>query len=243
MRATKGSYARGGAPPPILSAVCYCLGITSVNPAEIDLLFERFISAERREPPDIDVDFEHERREQVMQYVYRKYGRRRAGIVATVISYRAKSAIRDVGKALGLSEDMIGALSGTIWGWSSKGVAEDHLRELGLDPADRNLRLALHLAQELTGFPRHLSQHSGGFVITRGPLDAIVPIGNAAMDDRTMIEWNKDDLDALGLLKIDVLALGMLTCIRKSFDLLRKHYRIAQDLASIPQGDEEGLRT
>ena len=221
------------------SAVCYCLGITSVNPAEIDLLFERFISAERREPPDIDVDFEHERREQVMQYVYRKYGRQRAGIVATVISYRAKSAIRDVGKALGLSEDMIGALSGTIWGWSSKGVAEDHLRELGLDPADRNLRLALHLAQELTGFPRHLSQHTGGFVITRGPLDAIVPIGNAAMDDRTMIEWNKDDLDALGLLKIDVLALGMLTCIRKSFDLLRKHYGIAQDLASIPQGDEK----
>jgi error-prone DNA polymerase len=220
------------------SAVCYCLGITSVNPAEIDLLFERFISAERREPPDIDVDFEHELREEVMQYVYRKYGRERAGIVATVISYRAKSAIREVGKALGLSEDMIGALSGMIWGWSTVGVAEAQLRELGLDPTDRNLRLALHLAQELTGFPRHLSQHTGGFVITRGPLDTIIPIGNAAMADRTMIEWNKDDLDALGLLKIDVLALGMLTCIRKSFDLLREHYGIAQDLASIPQGDE-----
>jgi error-prone DNA polymerase len=221
------------------SAVCYCLGITSVNPAEIDLLFERFISAERREPPDIDVDFEHERREEVMQYVYRKYGRQRAGIVATVITYRAKSAIREVGKALGLSEDMIGALSGMIWGWSSVGVAETQLRELGLDPADRTLQLAIRLAQELTGFPRHLSQHTGGFVITRGPLDTIIPIGNAAMEDRTMIEWNKDDLDALGLLKIDVLALGMLTCIRKCFDLLKEHYGITQDLASIPQGDEK----
>jgi error-prone DNA polymerase len=221
------------------SAVCYCLGITSVNPAEIDLLFERFISAERREPPDIDVDFEHERREEVMQYIYRKYGRQRAGIVATVITYRAKSAIREVGKALGLSEDMIGALSGMIWGWSSVGVAEAQLRELGLDPADRTLQLAIRLAEELTGFPRHLSQHTGGFVITRGPLDTIIPIGNAAMEDRTMIEWNKDDLDALGLLKIDVLALGMLTCIRKCFDLLKEHYGVAQDLAAIPQGDDK----
>jgi error-prone DNA polymerase len=221
------------------SAVCYCLGVTAVNPAEIDLLFERFISAERHEPPDIDVDFEHERREEVMQYVYDKYGRDRAGIVATVITYRAKSAIRDVGKAMGLSEDVVTALSGTIWGWSSQGVAPEHLREAGLDPVDRTLRLALHLAQTLIGFPRHLSQHTGGFVITKGPLDTIIPIGNAAMEGRTMIEWNKDDLDALGLLKVDVLALGMLTCIRKSFDLLKQHYGVTKELATIEQGDEK----
>jgi error-prone DNA polymerase len=221
------------------SAVCYCLGVTAVNPVEIDLLFERFISAERREPPDIDVDFEHERREEVMRYVYDKYGRDRAGIVATVITYRAKSAIRDVGKAMGLSEDIITALSGTIWGWSSQGVAPEHLKEAGLDPADRTLRLAIHLAQTLIGFPRHLSQHTGGFVITKGPLDTIIPIGNAAMKGRTMIEWNKDDLDALGLLKIDVLALGMLTCIRKSFDLLKQHYGVTEKLATIQQGDEK----
>ncbi len=216
------------------SAVCYYLGITSVNPAEIDLLFERFISAERGEPPDIDVDFEHERREEVMQYVYEKYGRDRAGIVATVITYRAKSAIREVGKALGLSEEVIGALSGMMWWWSSKGVEDSHIREVGLDPADRNLRLAVRLARELTGFPRHLSQHTGGFVITRGLLEDIVPIGNAAMADRTMIEWDKDDLDQLGLLKIDVLALGMLTCIRKSFDLLKSLYGRQCTLANIP---------
>ncbi|MGA7328073.1 MAG: error-prone DNA polymerase [Rhodomicrobium sp.] len=220
------------------SAVCYCLGITAVNPAEIDLLFERFISAERREPPDIDVDFEHERREEVMQYVYNKYGRDRAGIVATVITYRAKSAIREVGKALGLSEDMIGALSGTVWGWSSQGIPSAHLKEIGLDPSDRTLQLALNLAGTLIGFPRHLSQHTGGFVITKGRLDSVVPIGNAAMEERTMIEWNKDDLDALGLLKIDVLALGMLTCIRKAFELLKQHYGVTKELAAIPQGDE-----
>ena len=219
------------------SAVCYCLGITSVNPAEIDLLFERFISAERNEPPDIDVDFEHERREEVMQYIYRKYGRDRAGIVATTVTYRAKSAIREAGKALGLPEDVTGAIAGLVWGWPRQGASFDLLREAGLDPADRGLRLAVHFAETLTGFPRHLSQHTGGFVITRGPLDTIVPIGNAAMDGRTVIEWNKDDLDALGLLKIDVLALGMLTCVRKAFELLRVHYGIAQDLASIPQGD------
>jgi error-prone DNA polymerase len=221
------------------SAVCFCLGISAVNPAEIDLLFERFISAERREPPDIDVDFEHERREEVMQYVYNKYGRDRAGIVATVISYRAKSAIREVGKALGLSEDVIGALSGTVWGWSSEGIPAAHLKEIGLDPSDRTLQLALHLAGTLIGFPRHLSQHTGGFVITKGRLDTVVPIGIAAMDERTMIEWNKDDLDALGLLKIDVLALGMLTCIRKAFELLKQHYGIEKELATIRQGDEQ----
>ncbi len=219
------------------SAVCYCLGITSVNPAEIDLLFERFISAERGEPPDIDVDFEHERREEVMQYVYEKYGRNRAGIVATVITYRAKSAIREVGKALGLSEDVIGALSGMMWWWSSKGVEDSHIREAGLDPGDRTLRLAMRLARELTGFPRHLSQHTGGFVITRGLLEDIVPIGNAAMPERTMIEWDKDDLDQLGLLKIDVLALGMLTCIRKSFELLKAWRGMDCTLANIPWDD------
>ena len=221
------------------SAVCYCLGITSVNPAEIDLLFERFISAERGEPPDIDVDFEHERREEVMQYIYRKYGRDRAGIVATTVTYRAKSAIREAGKALGLPEDVTGAIAGLVWGWPRHGASFDLLREAGLDPADRGLRLAVGCAETLTGFPRHLSQHTGGFVITRGPLDTIVPIGNAAMDGRTVIEWNKDDLDALGLLKIDVLALGMLTCVRKTFELLRTHYGIALDLASIPQGDAQ----
>ncbi len=232
------------------SAVCYCLGITAVNPAEIDLLFERFISAARNEPPDIDVDFEHERREEVIQHIYEKYGRDRAGIVATVITYRSKSAIREVGKALGLSEEVIGALSGmTAW---SRGLEPDHIREAGLDPEDRNIRLAVRLARELRGFPRHLSQHTGGFVITRGSLEDIVPVGNAAMDRRTMIEWDKDDLDALGLLKIDVLALGMLTCIRKCFELLETHYggsrvrrrlieAIRADknlaLAAIPQGD------
>jgi error-prone DNA polymerase len=219
------------------SAVCYCLGVTSVNPAEIDLLFERFISEERNEPPDIDVDFEHERREEVIQYIYEKYGRDRAGIVATVITYRAKSSMRDVGKALGLSEDIIGALSGMVWWWSSDGVMEKDIREAGLDPEDRTLRLAVKLARELTGFPRHLSQHTGGFVITRKCLEDTVPIGNAAMADRTMIEWDKDDLDALGLLKIDVLALGMLTCIRKCLALMEAEYGVRQSLAGIPQGD------
>jgi len=221
------------------SSVCYYLGITSVNPAEIDLLFERFISAERGEPPDIDVDFEHERREEVMQYVFGKYGRNRAGIVATVITYRAKSAIREVGKALGLSEEVISALSGMLWWWSSTGVEDCHIRDAGLDPGDRTLRLAIRLARQLTGFPRHLSQHTGGFVITRQWLDKTVPVANAAMADRTMIEWDKDDLDQLGLLKVDVLALGMLTCIRKCFDLLRAHYGEAHTLASVPWDDRK----
>jgi error-prone DNA polymerase len=219
------------------SSVCYCLGITSVNPDKVDLLFERFISSERGEPPDIDVDFEHERREEVMQYVYEKYGRDRAGIVATVITYRAKSSIREVGKALGLSEEVISALSGMMWWWSSKGVEDSHIREAGLDPADRTLKLAVRLARELTGFPRHLSQHTGGFVMTRGLLEETVPIGNAAMDERTMIEWDKDDLDQLRLLKVDVLALGMLTCIRKSFDLIRGLSGTQHSLASVPQDD------
>ncbi|MGF1455640.1 MAG: error-prone DNA polymerase [Alphaproteobacteria bacterium] len=219
------------------SVVCYCLGITAVDPTRIDLLFERFVSAERNEPPDIDVDFEHNRREEVIQYIYDKYGRDRAGIAATVITYRARSAVRDVGKALGLSLDMVAALSGTVWGWSSEGVKADHIRELGLDPEDRTLGLAMDLTRQLIGFPRHLSQHVGGFVITRGPLTEVVPVVNAAMPDRTFVEWDKDDLDALGMLKIDILALGMLTCIGKAFDLLRRRYDLAHDLASVPPED------
>ena len=208
------------------SAVCFCLGITEVDPDRADLLFERFVSAERREPPDIDVDFEHERREDVIQYIYGRYGRHRAGLAATVICYRARSAIREVGKVFGLSDDTVGALAGMLWGWSDKGVTEKDARRAGLDPADPQLARVLALARELIGFPRHLSQHVGGFVITRGRLDEVVPIENAAMADRTCVEWDKDDLDALGILKIDVLALGMLTCLRRGFDLLNRHYGI-----------------
>ncbi|HLJ18766.1 MAG TPA: error-prone DNA polymerase, partial [Stellaceae bacterium] len=219
------------------SAVCYCLGITAVDPARLDLLFERFISAERNEPPDIDVDFEHERREEVIQYIYGKYGRERAGLAATVICYRSRGAIREVGKTLGLSPDVTERLAKTIWGWSDEPVAEREVRALGLDPEDRTLRLALELAGELIGFPRHLSQHVGGFVITRGRLDELVPIENAAMPERTVIEWDKDDLDAMGLLKIDVLALGMLTCIRRGFDLIAKHHGERWTLASVSAED------
>ncbi len=219
------------------SAVCYCLGITAVDPSKLDLLFERFISAERNEPPDIDVDFEHERREEVMQYIYAKYGRERAGLAATVVSYRSRSALREVGKALGLTEDTVAALSGQVWGWSNDGIPDEVVRSLGLDPGDHRLGLALHLTRELIGFPRHLSQHVGGFVITRERLDELVPIENAAMEDRTVIEWDKDDLDTLGILKIDVLALGMLTCVRKAFELLENHYDRPLELATVPQDD------
>ena len=219
------------------SAVCYCIGITAVDPARLDLLFERFISAERNEPPDIDVDFEHERREEVMQYIYAKYGRERAGLAATVVSYRSRSALREVGKALGLTEDTVAAMSGQVWGWSNDGIPDEVVRSLGLDPGDHRLGLALRLTQELIGFPRHLSQHVGGFVITKGRLDELVPIENAAMDNRTVIEWDKDDLDALGMLKIDVLALGMLTCVRKAFDLLAIHYDRPLELATVPAED------
>ncbi len=219
------------------SAVCYCLGITAVDPSRLDLLFERFVSAERGEPPDIDVDFEHERREEVIQYIYGKYGRERAGIAATVIRYRARSAIREVGKALGLSLDVVGKLAETVWGWKGEAVDPRHLKEVGLDPADRTLALATRLAREIIGFPRHLSQHVGGFVITRGPLSEVVPIANAAMEDRTNVEWDKDDLDALGILKIDVLGLGMLTCLRKGFALLRRHHGLKLDLATVPAED------
>ncbi|WP_367198779.1 PHP domain-containing protein [Amorphus sp. 3PC139-8] len=218
------------------SAVCFCLGITEVDPERTDLLFERFISAERREPPDIDVDFEHERREEVIQYVYAKYGRDRAGLAATVISYRSRSAAREIGKALGLSEDAVSALSGTIWGWTSSGVGAEDARRAGLDPNDPRIAYLVRLSREIMGFPRHLSQHVGGFVITRGRLDEVVPITKAAMEDRTMVEWDKDDLDTLGILKIDILALGMLTCIRKAFALLGRHYaaELAASAAAAP---------
>src|ERR1700690_248511 len=214
------------------SAVCFCLGVTEVDPDRADLLFERFISPERREPPDIDVDFEHERREEVIQYIYGKYGRERAGIAATVISYRGRSAIREVGKAFGLSEDTIGALASSIWGGGGDGAAD--LARAGLDPNSRRVKQIAALAREIVGFPRHLSQHVGGFVITKTRLDEVMPIGNGAMPERTFVEWDKDDLDALGILKIDVLGLGMLSCIRKALDLVDQHYGERLTLASIP---------
>jgi len=216
------------------SAVCYCLWITEVDPSQIDLLFERFISADRGEPPDIDVDFEHERREEVMQYIYRRFGRERAGLAAAVITYRTRSAIREVAKTFGLSDDLITALTSTTWGHGSGSIEDKEARRVGLDPGDPTLASAIRLAAELSGFPRHLSQHSGGFVITRDRLDEVVPIMNAAMEDRTTIEWAKDDLDALGILKIDVLALGMLTALRKGFDLIDKHYGHCPTLAKLP---------
>lgn len=219
------------------SAVCFCLGVTEVDPDRADLLFERFISPERREPPDIDVDFEHERREEVIQYIYDRYKRDHAGIAATVISYRGRSAIREVGKAFGLSEDTIGALSSSIWGGGGGAVSKDAVTRTGLDPQSRRMRQILALAHEINGFPRHLSQHVGGFVITRSRLDEVVPIGNAAMDKRTFVEWDKDDLDALGILKIDVLGLGMLSCLRKALDFVEKHYGERLTLATIPAKD------
>jgi DNA-directed DNA polymerase III PolC len=218
------------------SAVCFCLGITEVDPDRADLLFERFISPERREPPDIDVDFEHERREEVIQYIYKKYDRTRAGIAATVISYRGRSSIREVGKAFGLSEDTIGALSSSIWG-SGGDVAKADLARAGLDLDSRRVGQITALAREIVGFPRHLSQHVGGFVITKSRLDEVMPIGNGAMPDRTFVEWDKDDLDALGILKIDVLGLGMLSCIRKALDLVESHYGERLTLATIPAED------
>jgi error-prone DNA polymerase len=217
------------------SAVCYVLGVTSVDPTQVDLLFERFISKERLEPPDIDVDFEHSRREEVMQYVYRRYGRHRAAIIATVIHYRPRSAIRDVGKALGLSEDVTAALADTVWGSWGDGLDETQVKQAGFDPQNSMVELAVALATELIEFPRHLSQHVGGYVLTQDRLDTYVPIGNAAMEDRTFIEWDKDDVDALNMMKVDVLALGMLTCIRKCFDLIADHKGERYELATIPQ--------
>ena len=206
------------------SAVCYCLGITSVDPSKTTVLFERFLSNARDEPPDIDVDFEHERREEVIQWIYKEKGRTRAALAATVIAYRSRSAIREVGKVLGLSPDTVGVMADTVWGMGSSGIKVDHVRDAGLDPTDPRLMLALELSSALCGFPRHLSQHVGGFVLTQDRLDELVPIQNAAMEDRTVVEWDKDDLDVLGIYKVDVLALGMLTALRKGFALIEKHY-------------------
>ncbi|ETD87035.1 error-prone DNA polymerase [Rhodobacter capsulatus] len=219
------------------SILCYLLGITDVSPDMIGMVFERFISRHRGEPPDIDVDFEHERREEVIQWIYEKYGRDRAGLCATVIHFRTRAAIREVGKVMGLSADVTAALAGQIWGMSNRGADPARLREIGLNPEDRRLSLTIRLISEIIGFPRHLSQHVGGFVITRGRLDALCPIENAAMEGRTCIEWDKDDIDALGILKVDVLSLGMLTCLRKSFDLLDRHKGLRLDLAKVPQED------
>jgi len=219
------------------STVCYVLGITSVDPTKFDLLFERFISSARNEPPDIDVDFEHERREEVIQYIYQKYGRERAAIVATVTQQHQKGAIRDVGKAMGLSVDTINRLSSSTWKFTDEWFEGSSITEQGFDANDAHLLKVLQLTRQFMGFPRQLGQHTGGFVITRGKLSDLVPILNARMDNRTCIEWNKDDIDALGFMKIDVLALGMLTCIRKAFDLAKQHYKLDLTLANIPQDD------
>ncbi|MBN9983791.1 error-prone DNA polymerase [Rhizobium laguerreae] len=218
------------------SAVCYVLGITSIDPSTNDLLFERFVSQERDEPPDIDVDFEHERREEVIQWIYKTYTREKAALCATVTRYRAKGAIRDVGKALGLPEDVIKALSSGMWSWSEE-VPDQNIRDLGLNPNDRRLALTLRLAQQLMGAPRHLGQHPGGFVLTHDRLDDLVPIEPASMKDRQIIEWDKDDVEALKFMKVDVLALGMLTCMSKAFDLIREHKEVDLDLAKIEQED------
>ena len=224
------------------SAVCYCLGITALDPGRLDLLFERFVSAERGEPPDIDVDFEHERREEVIQHIYERYGRDRAGLTATVVRYRTRGAVRDVGKAMGLDRDTVSALAAGIRGRDGGEVDGGRLREVGLDPDGPGLSLILRLIRTLIGFPRHLSQHTGGFVIARSRLDELVPIENAAMADRTVIQWDKDDIDALGILKVDVLGLGMLTCIRRAFDLIVRHGGPALTLEGLPQEDPATYR-
>ena len=219
------------------SAVCFVLGITSIDPARSDLLFERFISAERKEPPDIDVDFEHERREEVIQWIYNTYGRHRAALCATIIRYRGRGAVRDVGKALGLTEDVTGALASQVWSWSEEGVAEEHAAALNFNMEDRRLRLTLDLARVLIGFPRHMSQHPGGFVLTENRLDDLVPIEPASMVNRQVVEWDKDDIDILCFMKVDVLGLGMLGCMRRAFDLLSKHKNQKIGLATIPSED------
>jgi len=224
------------------STVCYCLGVTSVDPDKINLLFERFVSKERNEPPDIDIDFEHERREEVIQYLYRKYGRDRAALTAEVISYRGRSAVREVGKALGLSLDLVDRLAKNLDWWSDQPSRSERLRDEGLDPDDPTVRRLVALAGDIMGFPRHLSQHVGGFVITRGPLCEMVPVENAAMPDRTVIEWDKDDIDALGMLKVDCLGLGMLTCIGKAFRVLNARHEgtpscLRYELHTIPPND------
>ncbi len=241
------NYARYDCKPPILcqgrgsaanSAVCYVLGITAVDPDKNDLLFERFISEERKEPPDIDVDFEHERREEVIQHIYDKYGRDRAALCATVIHYRPRMAVREVGKVMGLSEDITSALAKTIWGSWGREVGAREAAEAGIDLNDPLMARTIKLADQMIGMPRHLGQHVGGFILTEKKLIETVPVGNGAMPDRTFIEWDKDDIDELRILKVDVLALGMLTCIRKAFDLIEAHYGIKHTLASIKEGDE-----
>jgi error-prone DNA polymerase len=221
------------------SAVCYCLGVTAVDPDRTDVLFERFVSRERNEAPDIDVDFEHERREEVLQYVYQKYGRERAGMTAEVIVYRPRSAVRDVGKALGLPADRIDALAKSLEHYREVPDLAQRCREAGIDPRVPPGSQLVELVPCLVGFPRHLSQHTGGMVITQGPLCELVPIENAAMPDRTVIQWNKDDLDELGILKVDCLSLGMLTAIRKGFELVRRHTGRVLTLANIPEGDQD----
>jgi error-prone DNA polymerase len=219
------------------SAVCFVLGITSIDPTRSGLLFERFVSAERKEPPDIDVDFEHERREEVIQWVYNTYGRHRAALCATIIRYRGRGAVRDVGKALGLTEDVTAALASQVWSWSEDGVAEEHAAALNFNMQDRRLRLTLELARALIGFPRHMSQHPGGFVLTEDRLDDLVPIEPASMENRQVVEWDKDDIDVLRFMKVDVLGLGMLGCMRRAFDLLAEHKGKTLDLATIPAED------
>lgn len=219
------------------SVICYALGVTSIGPDIITMVFERFVSEVRNEPPDIDVDFEHERREEVIQHIYQKYGRERAGLCATVVHYRTKRAIREVGKVMGLSDDALTALSGQVWGWSEGGPKDERVAAAGLSLDDYRIRQTVALIHEIIGFPRHLSQHVGGFVMTKGRLDELVPVENAAMEDRTVIEWDKDDIDVLGMLKVDVLSLGMLTCIRKAFDLITEWKGVAYELSSIPQED------
>ncbi|NBB63892.1 DNA polymerase III subunit alpha [Pseudomonas sp. ODNR1LW] len=221
------------------SAVCYVLGITSVDPSVHDVLFERFLSSDRKEPPDIDVDFEHERREEVIQHIYERYGRHRAGIAATVIRYRPRSAIREVGKVMGLTEDVTARLAGSQWGSFGSDIPDRHLKQAGLEVGNPTVIRAVAMTRRLLEFPRHLSQHVGGFVLTQDRLDELVPIGNAAMPNRTFIEWDKDDIDALRLMKVDVLALGMLTCIRKAFDLLVEHRQLDFKLDTVPDADEE----
>lgn len=220
------------------SAVCFCLGITSVDPEKIDLLFERFVSPERREPPDIDVDFQNDRREEVIQYIYEKYGRAHAGITGVVVTYRGRSALREVAKVLSLPNDIIDALSKSVSGWGRGSVDKAIIAQMtGLDMAAPRIKETIEIARILHGFPRHLSQHVGGFVITKSRLDEVVPISNAAMDNRTFIEWDKDDLDTLGILKIDVLALGMLTCVSKCFEILSDKYGLDYDMATVPAED------
>jgi error-prone DNA polymerase len=221
------------------SVVCYLLGVTSIDPIKHELLFERFVSPERNEPPDIDVDFEHERREEVIQWIYESYGRNRAALTAVVSRYRARGAVREIGKTLGLPEDVTGALAGQVWGWSNEGVADRHVQDLNLDGSDPRLALTIQLARELIGTPRHLSQHPGGFVLTQERLDDLVPIAPAAMEDRRVIEWDKDDIDALRFMKVDVLGLGMLGCMRRAFDLLSDHKGARVTMADLQEDDPD----